>query len=68
MISKNRRMLSFSELKTSKGIRWTRQHVNRQVRDQKFPKPIHLGDQTVAWVESEIDAWLDERIAERGAA
>jgi prophage regulatory protein len=28
-----------------------------------FPKPIRLGAQSVGWLESEIDAWLRERIA-----
>ena len=28
-----------------------------------FPKPIQLGAQSVGWLESEIDAWLRERIA-----
>ena len=28
-----------------------------------FPKPIRLGAQSVGWLESEIDAWLHERIA-----
>lgn len=27
-----------------------------------FPKPIQLGPQSVGWLESEIDAWLQERI------
>lgn len=27
-----------------------------------FPKPIQLGAQSVGWVESEVDAWLRERI------
>lgn len=28
-----------------------------------FPKPIQLGAQSVGWLESEIDAWLRERVA-----
>jgi prophage regulatory protein len=28
-----------------------------------FPKPIRLGALAVGWLESEIDAWLNERIA-----
>lgn len=27
-----------------------------------FPKPIQLGAQSVGWLESEVDAWLRERI------
>ena len=28
-----------------------------------FPKPIRLGALSVGWLESEIDAWLNGRIA-----
>lgn len=29
----------------------------------KFPRPIHLGEQTVAWLEAEILGWIDAQIA-----
>ncbi|MDR3413430.1 MAG: AlpA family transcriptional regulator [Formivibrio sp.] len=32
-----------------------------------FPKPIKLGPNSVGWLESDIDAWFDERIANRNA-
>ena len=32
-----------------------------------FPKPIKIGPRAIAWIEEEIDAWIDERIrASRG--
>ena len=31
-----------------------------------FPKQISLGAKSVAWVESEVDDWIMERIGERG--
>jgi prophage regulatory protein len=34
----------------------------------KFPKPIPLGDRAVGWLESEIAAWQQARIAERDSA
>ena len=30
-----------------------------------FPAPVHVGVKAVAWVESEIDEWIDRRIAAR---
>lgn len=29
---------------------------------EQFPKPISLGARAVGWLESEIDAWIDQRI------
>ena len=33
-----------------------------------FPKPVKLGARAVAWLEPEIDAWIKERISQRGKA
>ena len=33
--------------------------------DSTFPKPIKLSEHASGWLESEIYAWLEERIAER---
>lgn len=32
-----------------------------------FPRPMRLGLRAVGWAESEIDAWLEARMAERKA-
>lgn len=31
--------------------------------DPTFPKPIKIGKRAVAWLESEVDAWIADRIA-----
>ncbi|MGK9282326.1 helix-turn-helix transcriptional regulator [Sinorhizobium meliloti] len=63
------RVLSPKELK-SKGITFCRAHIHVLVSQGKFPRPIKLGTKCNAWVESEIDEWLQARVAERdrGAA
>jgi prophage regulatory protein len=33
-----------------------------------FPAPISLGGRAVGWLDSEIDAWLADRVAERRVA
>lgn len=33
-----------------------------------FPKPVKIGPRAVGWVESEVDQWVKDRIAERDAA
>lgn len=34
----------------------------------QFPKAVKLGERRVAYVRSEVDAWIDARIAARAAA
>jgi prophage regulatory protein len=34
------------------------------VREKRFPPPVRLGLRAVGWRESEVDAWIAERVAE----
>ena len=34
----------------------------------QFPKALNLSERRVAWLESDIDLWVSERIAEHQAA
>jgi len=43
-------------------------HIRRLVRSNKFPAPIRLGENRVAWIETEIDEWLETKRMERDAA
>ena len=36
--------------------------------DSTFPRPIKIGPRASAWVESEVTAWIESRIAKREAA
>lgn len=38
--------------------------IYRRIEAGEFPKQIKLGAKAVAWLEHEIQAWIDERIAE----
>jgi prophage regulatory protein len=40
----------------------------RKVREGVFPRPVHVGLSRIAFVESEVDAWIADRVAERDAA
>lgn len=33
--------------------------------DPNFPRPVKIGERAVAWVEVEIQEWVNARIAER---
>jgi len=48
---------------------YKRSTVYKSIKDGTFPEPIKLGPQSVGWLASEIDAWIDARIkATRSAA
>ena len=42
-----------------------RSHAESLIRDGKFPKPIKLSKRVSAWVESDINTWIEERVSKR---
>jgi prophage regulatory protein len=40
----------------------------RLERQSKFPKRITVGPQRYAWIESELDKWIESRIRARDEA
>lgn len=46
------------EDKTGFGKSW----IYRQIQLQQFPPSIRLNSRHVAWLESEVDAWIHQRI------
>lgn len=38
------------------------------MREGRFPKPVRITARSVGWIESEVQAWLAERVRARGAA
>lgn len=45
-----------------------RSTVYDAIKNGTFPAPVQLGPNSVGWVESEINAWLADRVAARDAA
>jgi prophage regulatory protein len=46
-------------------------HLMRLVRAGRFPQPVRIGlgdNPSPRFVESEVEAWIEERLAERPAA
>ncbi len=41
----------------------SRSRIYALMNEGAFPKPVRLGTQSVAWPLSEIEAWINERIA-----
>lgn len=62
------RVLTYSELKPVKGIPYTRKHILELEKRGQFPRRVRLGEASVAWVESEIDEWLEAKAAQRRPA
>lgn len=49
------------ELKTGK----SRSAIYEGIRQGTFPAPVPIGENSVAWLEEEVDGWIAERLAER---
>lgn len=36
--------------------------IYRLIKKGDFPRPVHLGPRAVAWVEDEVETWIEQRI------
>ena len=64
--SKPRRFIKLTAVKALTTL--STSEIYRRIAAGRFPAQIMLGPKSVAWLESEILAWCDERIASnRGA-
>ncbi|MFM2482840.1 helix-turn-helix transcriptional regulator [Celerinatantimonas sp. YJH-8] len=43
----------------------SRSNVYKLMSEKKFPSTVPLGGRAVAWIESEVEEWMMDRIAER---
>jgi prophage regulatory protein len=46
----------------------SRSSIYLRMSKGEFPQSISLGDRAIGWLESDIEQWLDERIAASKAA
>lgn len=65
MSEKHQKLLRLSDVRER--VPYSRSTIYQLIAQGKFPKPISIGERAVAWLESEIDAWIEARI-ERGRA
>ena len=54
------RILRLSEVKNRTGL--SRSTIYLSIGNGTFPQRINLGGRCVGWLESEIDAWIAQRI------
>ena len=53
-------ILRLPAVKTRTGL--SRSTIYLRISEGNFPKPISLGGRAVGWVESDIQAWLQQKI------
>lgn len=58
-------ILRLTRLKEKTGISrstvYNKMNPGSKYYDAEFPKPVRLGDSSVGWLESDVDAWLASR-------
>jgi len=57
------KLIRIKEVMNRTGL--ARSTVYKYISEEAFPKPIKLGTRAVAWVESEIEAWICGIIEQR---
>lgn len=57
------RILRLAEVMARTGL--SRTTIYERMAEGRFPRPVPLGPRSVGWIESELEAWFRERIAER---
>lgn len=62
------RLIKLAKVMDNTGL--SRSTIYKYISNGSFPKPVSLGVRNVAWVESEVEDWVLEKIRERddGAA
>jgi len=63
MASRPNRLITKREL--CQMVPYTPQHILRLEKEGKFPRRVQVGPNRVAWLESEVEAWVAARVAER---
>lgn len=60
------RFLRLKEVMALTGL--GRSSIYKFMDENTFPKSVSLGGRAVAWVESEIEDWMNERLSQRDNA
>ena len=57
------RLIHLNEVITKTGL--SRSRIYQYINEDKFPANVSLGGRSVAWVESEIEKWIENTIGQR---
>ena len=61
----NQRFIRRKEVQAKTGLGAS--SIYAMMKQGKFPKAITLSERRVAWIESDVDQWISERIASHKA-
>ena len=59
------RLLSYAELSSCKGVRFSMSYLLRLEKAGKFPRRVNIGVRAVAWDEDEVERHINEKRAAR---
>ncbi|MBK3732902.1 AlpA family phage regulatory protein [Azospirillum brasilense] len=59
------RILRFKQLRER--VPFSRMHIDRLEKAGKFPKRVRIGENSVGWLENEVEAWIAARVATRSS-
>jgi prophage regulatory protein len=60
------KLLRLSEVRNR--VPYSRATIYRLISSGEFPRPYSLGARAVAWRETEISAWIEDKIAKHDKA
>lgn len=56
----NRRLLRLPEVRQKVGL--SRSAIYKLISEGQFPRQVTLGPRTVAWVQEDLERWIEERV------
>lgn len=57
------RLIRLSEVLKMSGL--SRTALYKRIRAREFPAPVKLSERSVAWLQSEVNAWVDAKVQAR---
>lgn len=65
-LTENLRLIRRKEVQTKTGLGAS--SIYAMMQQGTFPKAVNISERRVAWIESEVDTWIAERIANHRAS
>ncbi|MEL5468378.1 AlpA family transcriptional regulator [Serratia nevei] len=59
-----KRLIRLPDVMSITGLK--RSTIYLKMKDGDFPKSIPIGERSVAWVEGEVNKWIEKNISKRG--